>query len=927
MSFAYGGLDQMLEHAETIVTDPFGESSEYRFDTVLRIKHFINTEGEQWTWGWSDTDLDSQTSPAGIMRGFSFSEDRTILTQTFASGNEITTTYAPYPAENRGAAFARPILQIDDNLGLHESRTYLATGYLEAITNGEGETTTYALAGNEDLTITDASGITTVFSNRGDHGKYLEKTRGGKTVNRTFDPVGNLLTVDGLLEEDSNLYGLTPGQGGVVSRTYDGDRNVASITLEDGGGVNESELYIDWRADHQQSMIERPYGGDTEYQYNALGRVVEARTRVNGVWQTTTLEYDLAGRNTAILKPNGMATRVTHRKTGEVASIRHELDWTDPLEFDQEVEFDYLDGRRIAIRDSAHNMVPEQYFYDAMGYVDEIRFPDGEKLTFMYDVRGRQERKQFWRPDASLLRTFDYEYDLANRQTRVEEDGTEILDTTFANGRVDFVRFGNGVDVAYGYDALTGALSGYTAVDSGMQLLASMTVNTTTCGIQLPVSRCIVEQTDSYVGVVSTSRGEYQTEDQFSERLIADSYGIETPVEGLYDYDELSNLRQSPAGDFIYNAEHNRLQEIESGGATVVDYVYDAAGYVIDRNGVPIVWNAMGLVVSAGAGLSAEWDSMGRRISITTPSETTHFKYGGELRESGNGSNQKLDLGWVVSNLDSSTHEYRLFDFRGNAKLTLDDTGAVTAHHHYSGYAQTSVDGSDPTKMGFAGGIHADDLVIIGARVYDSIAGRFLSQDPIAQTINQYSYTLGNPVRFWDPNGAQTVTVTQTATHRIETTITETEWTWGIGPGFPYFWFKSSSKEISTKITELPVPPSTLPEVLTPNPDLQIEGETSSTTNDGSDFTVSVRGEGSGSAFGPAFESAGSTGKGRDGPNDGDGDGDGGGGGTGAGGGGGGPGGGGGLGGGGGIGCGLGFEIVPVLIACFAIAGRRRTRR
>ena len=34
-----------------------------------------------------------------------------------------------------------------------------------------------------------------------------------------------------------------------------------------------------------------------------------------------------------------------------------------------------------------------------------------------------------------------------------------------------------------------------------------------------------------------------------------------------------------------------------------------------------------------------------------------------------------------------------------------------------------------------------------------SECGRFLSQDPVFQEINQYSYTLGNPVWWGDPDG------------------------------------------------------------------------------------------------------------------------------------------------------------------------------
>jgi RHS repeat-associated protein len=910
-SFVYGSLDQIHTHAETTVTSPLGKSFEFRFDTALRIKHYINPDGEKWKWIWTNTDLRSLTSPAGLTRNFSVSVDRTVLTQTFASGNVVTTTFAPSPAENRDALFTRPILQIDDNLGLYQSRTYSPEGYLESITNGAGDATTFALTANEDLTITTATGIATTYSNRGNHGKYLTETRGSKIVTNAFDLVGNLLAVDGLLDEETDLYNLSIGQGGLVSRSYNGNRNISGIMLEDGGGGTSSEVQVESRTDGQKIAIRRPYGGDTEYQYDDLGRLIEERTWVDGGWVATSFEYSLNGQNTAVLKPNGMGVRLTYRDSGQLASTQFELDWSDPSEFDQRVEFDYLNGRRIAIRDSAHGMTPEQYSYDATGMIEEVRYPDGEKITYEYDIRGRSDRKQYWRPDDSLLRTFDYEFNLSNQRIRVIEDGTEILNTTIVDGRIDQMLYGNGVEVVNTFDASTGALSGFTAVDIASQVVASMSVNTTVCNIVLPASRCTVEQTDSLIGIVATSYAEYQVEDQGSERLIADSYGVTSPVDGFYDYDELSNLRQTPTGNFIYNAERNRLLEIEDGGETVVDYVYDDAGYIVERNGVLITWSGMGLLTSVGTGLVIEWDSMGRKIS----SGDTNWKYGGEITEDELGNDQQLDLGWVVCNLDDSTHEYRLFDFRGNAKLMLNDAGEVTAHHHYSGYAQTSVDGSDPSELGFAGGTHADEFVIIGARIYDPLAARFLSQDPVPQVVNQYSYTLGNPIRFWDPSGMQEIPATwdQTSTTLTDPTNLSVDGgihfsfnKWGISFGFDLNIGKPASTQADTYTAPVAAPPDLVGGGVCESID-PVKGQVGELKGgDGAGVDFTPIGGPEAAPFSAPTVGNGSVGRNGNGPGRGRG--------------------------GGkrtptynsGTFCGLGFELVPVLVILFAIRGRRR---
>lgn len=65
---------------------------------------------------------------------------------------------------------------------------------------------------------------------------------------------------------------------------------------------------------------------------------------------------------------------------------------------------------------------------------------------------------------------------------------------------------------------------------------------------------------------------------------------------------------------------------------------------------------------------------------------------------------------------------------------------------------------------------------MLGARIYDPIAGRFLSKDPIPQAINQYSYTLGNPVRFWDPTGLEGVPAGAKPTQYNSSTQTSLSW-------------------------------------------------------------------------------------------------------------------------------------------------------
>jgi len=67
------------------------------------------------------------------------------------------------------------------------------------------------------------------------------------------------------------------------------------------------------------------------------------------------------------------------------------------------------------------------------------------------------------------------------------------------------------------------------------------------------------------------------------------------------------------------------------------------------------------------------------------------------------------------------------------------------------------------TTLGFTGHESDDEVGLINARgrVYDPKVGRFLTTDPVVsdlyfgQTLNPYSYVIGNPLTFVDPSGFQ----------------------------------------------------------------------------------------------------------------------------------------------------------------------------
>lgn len=93
---------------------------------------------------------------------------------------------------------------------------------------------------------------------------------------------------------------------------------------------------------------------------------------------------------------------------------------------------------------------------------------------------------------------------------------------------------------------------------------------------------------------------------------------------------------------------------------------------------------------------------------------------------------------------------------------TTNTTGARIATQRYLPYGARRGSGTVATAYRYTGQWEADSLGGIyhyRARWYDPTTGRFLQPDPLVpsyqnpQSLNRYSYVLGNPLRFTDPSG------------------------------------------------------------------------------------------------------------------------------------------------------------------------------
>jgi len=101
-------------------------------------------------------------------------------------------------------------------------------------------------------------------------------------------------------------------------------------------------------------------------------------------------------------------------------------------------------------------------------------------------------------------------------------------------------------------------------------------------------------------------------------------------------------------------------------------------------------------------------------------------------------------------------------DQLGSTSLTTSITGTVVSQQWYYPYGAPRAGGGLPTQRTYTGQI-ADEgvgsLMYFNARYMSPLLGRFVSADTIVpnlfdpQSLNRYSYSLSNPLKYTDPSG------------------------------------------------------------------------------------------------------------------------------------------------------------------------------
>lgn len=765
----YEGRNENGQYATRYV-DATGSETRFRYDASYQL-HQIETVSTgdvvQRTWqGFRPTSL---TMPNGATTVWTWAQDD-VATRVDPSGN-VTTFQYDRNAVDRRQALRTPLLRVQDSIGLVETRSYDLQGRLATVANGAGETTSFAYGADQMISRqTLPNGVVVDLDDYGPHGRPGRVRVDGRDYPFEYDAVGNFRSGEAPI--------VRVEEGGVVAREYDADRNVTTVLVADfwsslAPTSDEPEVVeIVHRSDGRPLAICRPLGADHEFQYDAFGREVLRRERVDGSWRNTVSGYDPEGRPTHVELPNGMRQELTYDSAGRPYTLRFLRDGQQ----EGALGMIYEDGMLRYLFDSTRGW--ETYQYDQAGRVASVRFVEGEELFLGYDLRSQVATELYQMPEDQPLRLLQRSYDLAGRPVALHDQGVLVHQRQFSGGALAHETFGNGLTRTYRYAPTTGAATGSTTLDALGALVENTSLERepfgsfTWLGVETTTASGVSATTQEgyYLGPVSNTDLNPPTWFQ-GKRLTAVDVDGGGPVP-IASYDALSNLVEDMTSTVAYDARRTRLvsasllNQPHQQPATV-SYTYDAAGFATSRNGRSLTWTATGRLASHGGDISLSWDLIGRLVSYTDNGVTTRFRFGGRVEADAAGNPRAIELGNIRIGLSGAPRLYRHDDFRQNVKFVTNDDGDTLTHYRYGPYGVSEALGSAADPIRFVGARQIGELVIVGARILDPVVGRFLSPDPILNLLNQYAYTLGNPIWFHDVTGLQSASNAQAIGYAI----------------------------------------------------------------------------------------------------------------------------------------------------------------
>jgi RHS repeat-associated protein len=549
-------------------------------------------------------------------------------------------------------------------------------------------------------------------------------------------PLGRTRSI--LKNSQGQTVRVTDALGAHTTYAYDHFGNLVQVTDPAGNRILAA---YDLRG--RRIVLDDPDTGRSDFAYNVLG---ELTGRSDAKGQLTTFAYDKLGRMVERIEPDLTSTwtyDTAVKGVGKLAAA------TASNGYMRQHLYDSL-GRPAATLLTVDDPIPNRFdtLYDANGRVSEIAYPSGFGARHVYTAQGYLKEVRDRATDALYWRA----------------------DTRDAEGQLTQFTYGNGVATTQGFHAQTGRLTGITAGPVGAVQALMFSYD------------ALGNLTDR----VENGLSEAFTYDALNRLTSAQIAGQPAKT---YQYDSIGNIvSKSDVGTYSYPLPGAARPHAVSAtmGAVNASYSYDANGNLTSGGGRTVSWTSYNLpaqITRGGASVVFTHDVDHQRVKQTVGLQATVYlsdPASGVRAEklTGGGAVEWRNYIFAAGENVAIRHQlgagaftrYLHKDHLGSVRAITDDAGLVSERLAYDSWGKRrNLDGTDDPgefagsiiDRGYTGHEHLEEvgLIHMNGRVYDPRLARFMSADPILQSLfdtqglNRFSYTGNNPLAFTDPSG------------------------------------------------------------------------------------------------------------------------------------------------------------------------------
>lgn len=657
-----------------------------------------------------------------------------VTTNTYDANGNLLTVSTPKPDSSTAASVTQfaydtkgELTTITDPLNHVTTLTYNAVGLIATITDAQNHVTTYGYDAHGNRTsVKDANNQTITFAyDAGDRLTtitYPDNT----TSSFTYDQRGrrasatdqNSKTTSYAYDDADRLTSVTDAASNVTSYGYDTENNLVSIT--DANGHTTSFNYDPFGRVSQTTF---PSTRVESYTYDAIGNLL-TKTDRNG--NTIQYVYDALNRLSSKSYPDSTSANYVYDLVDKIKQV------TDPT---GTYGFAYDNMGRL------------------IGTTTQYSFLAGTTFTNAYSYDAASNRKGYTAPDGS---TNTYSYDNLNRLTTLANSWAGSFGFSYdALSRRTQISRPNGVNTNYAYDNLSRLLS-------VLHQSAGSTIDGATYTVDAGGNR--TSKTDQLAGITSNYAYDslYQLTQVTQGANNTESYGYDAVGNRLssqavtsYSYNSSNELTSTPDILLTYDNNGNTLTKTGTSGTT---------GYTWDFE------NRLTSVTLPGTSgtVGFKYDPFGRRILKTFGGATSIFAHDGyNLVEQTDGTGTETEAISQGDGIDeplalrqNALINYYEADALGSATSLTNSGGVVSQTLTYDSFGNLTLSsGSLTTPFRYTGREFDNEtgLYYYRARYFDSVTGRFLSEDPawFAGGIDFYAYVHNNSPNSYDPLGLQ----------------------------------------------------------------------------------------------------------------------------------------------------------------------------